>query len=231
MKIRSKAALLLLALLAGVVLAPFLLRLDQVQSAVISRLQRELPFNLRLDVVSWHWWPLPYISARDLRIESDSWQLSAPAAEFHPSWSVILGWRKDAGTIVLKQPTVRLAEAGQRTAEKKIARLPHLALTVEDGSLFIPADILPFPIKTERLHVAGLDGRINLTPGEVTVRATATSPFCEGFEIQGNFRPATSAYQFQVESWGLEINKAIGSLAGGRILPARSIVDLKGKIK
>lgn len=229
MKTRSKAALLLLVLLVGVALAaPLLLRLNRVQSAIVGRLQQQLPFHVQLKNMRWHWWPLPGFAIKGVRIATVRWQLAAPSAEFYPAWTVFFG---RAGTIVLDHPAVRLAGAADKAKEQhRGIRLPHLSLAVQDGSLFIPAGVIPSPVKAVPLQLTGIDGRFDLAPGELSVRASATSSFFHAIMVQGDFRPATTVYSFQVESEGLELHKVISSLAGGRIQPGRSAVDLKGNI-
>ncbi|MDA8165504.1 MAG: AsmA-like C-terminal domain-containing protein [Desulfobacteraceae bacterium] len=229
MKIRTKAALLLLILVAGVALAPLLLRVHQVQTAVVNRLQDELHVRLRTEDLRWHWWPFPRMVVLGLRADAGRWHLAAPEAEYQPAWTVLFGRAGSAGRIVLEKPLLRMATGGQQPA-KPVIRLPRLSVSVADGSISMPATALPFPLPSGKLDIAAVNGRIDLHPDEIRVQARAASPFFEKMEVDGGVKPATGAYRFEVKSRGLEIRKVVASLAGGRVVPAGPKMNLRGNV-
>jgi hypothetical protein len=229
MKNRYKAVLFLLALTTAVAFAPFLLRLEQVQSAVIGRLQEELPCEVRLDSVRWHWWPVPFVSLTDVHFLIPGWRLTAPVAEFHPSWLSLLRGQGSAGLIVLRQPHCRLeGPLAEEVANSR--RFPQLALSVEDGTFSLASGILPPEIKAG-LQVSGIHGRIKFSGEELKILASGTASFSREIKVDGDWRLPDNSHRLQVEVNGFKLHEIISSIAGLPVVPAESVVDLKGELR
>jgi hypothetical protein len=230
MKNRYKAVLFFLVIITAIAFAPFLLRLEQVQTAVIGRLQKELPCEVGLDVVRWHWWPVPFISVTDVHFRHQNWQLTAPVTEFHPAWVSLLRGKGSAGLIVLRQPYGRLEGPFPEKAANS-RRFPQLTLSVEDGNLSLAPGILPSEIKAEEMQISRIHARIKFSGDEFKILASGSAPFSREIAVEGNWRLLDNSHRFQVEVKEFKLHEIITSIVDFPVIPAESAINLKGELR
>jgi hypothetical protein len=234
MNIRHLVVLLFLVLAAFLALAPQLLRLERVQTAMLDRLRQELSLEAELDSIRWQWWPTPFFSVNNLHLQGGNWQLTVPEAEFHPSWLALISRRGSAGHIALRQPFFHLEQsfaAGSSSDQIARPRLPRLSLAITDGTLAVADELLSPAFQAKRPEISGIQGLVHFSGEKVEIGASGTASFATEISVKGGWRPVTDAYWLTLETRGFTLHNAISILDGIPLFPGESMLDLKGDIQ
>lgn len=221
------AALLVLA-------PPLLLKLDTIHSRFANRLNSELGKEISFDKTSWHWLPLPHLAITNLRTSNDLLDLAVPYTRLHPDWSTMLSERPELGRLVFKDPFVHLKDIFQGPAAGRLlpVTLPQAEIFIENGRLEIDAPRINSDlIKIKPIAMSSIHAAVKLRPQQVSFYLTGSSPASQRLRLQGDFNPVSKAFLASFDFHGLNLGSQLSSLARDKIMPADTVVDLRGQVQ
>ncbi len=224
------ALAILLSALAGYLLAPRLIKIEQLQARVATQLAEKLGRPVQVASVRWHWFPLPHLSLYRASLHYEAADFILPEARLYPKWLSLLGSGMEVGKIVLKKPEITLRIRGDFSETLPEFTLPKLKIAIDDGILHVQSLAPIFGVVAKTFDLTDITASAKLAPEDIAFKLEAASTFSKAFKMKGRYSFKDKHYSLETAAEELKLHKVILSTAHGTLIPVDSTANFKAKI-
>jgi hypothetical protein len=208
---------------------PRLLDFRPVRAQVAARVSAATGWQVEASHLKWDWFPVPHFSLNDITITRGGITVAIPETRIYPRWTSLLQQQFDLGELKLVRPKIAVTAWPTENSESPL-RLPHLNVSIVEGSALIAAPPFAKGSTHSPLMVNGINSRLRLTPDRCDLKVTCTSALFSELEVKGNYKTGEQSYQLDYEVTGLDLGNLIPDFLGGRLRPKISGLSLLGNI-
>ncbi|MEW6593933.1 MAG: AsmA-like C-terminal domain-containing protein [Thermodesulfobacteriota bacterium] len=220
----------LLGTLAGYLLVPQLVKVDQIRERITTQLGEKLGRPVEIESVRWHWLPLPHLSLYHSRLRYEAADLFLPETRLYPNWFSIFGSEVEVSKVVLKKPEITLKIRGDFSETLPEFTLPTVKVVIDDGTLHMQSLAPLFGVVTRTFDLSAISATARLAPGEVAFRLRAKSSFSKSLKMSGRYSLPDRRYSLETAWEELKLHQAIVSTGHGTLVPTDSTANLKASI-
>ncbi|MBU0480108.1 MAG: AsmA-like C-terminal domain-containing protein [Proteobacteria bacterium] len=212
--------------------SPQLLKIKSIKDKAVNRISVETGWALDTERFHWRWLPLPHAALYDTSINKEGVSIHLPETRIFPSWKSLIRGKIEFGKISLFSPLLEINNPDLLSFQHSSNPFTTGSIQIINGQLTFPGRILPPGVtQAPPVVISGIEATLAFSGDRIDFGYSGSSSLCNILDIQGFYSRTDAGYRIDYELAGLDVQKIIPALLDGRLVPFRSMLNLRGHLE